>query len=283
MRKPIHSVARKLGRMSWNKYNLFNIVNKDLPNLNNKTLFQQKWLAKKETRAYHGDQVNERQFKSKFFNSKLPTVHEGSQNLPHPTVAVLTYAELERRIDFVIFRSNFCSSIYAARQLCVHGKVKVNGAKLAFPSHKLKDGDVVTVDPHSIQMLKGEKETELDFEFKPFSQPFLFVPEYLEVNYNTCQTVLLRSPISRPGRSEIPSPLPQELHSLAYEYYARTAEHELYPERERPPTPPLLNLGVSQYLQEDATGPHANRAQPIASMERRCYAVIDAKGGHIDY
>lgn len=95
---------------------------------------------------------------------------------------------------------------------------------MAYPSHKLKDGDVISVDPQAIQFLKGEKGQELDFTPKPFSQPFLFVPEYLEVNYNTCQTVFLRSPISRPGRTEIPSPFSPELHSLAYEYYARRSK-----------------------------------------------------------
>ncbi|OBZ88695.1 putative 37S ribosomal protein S4 [Choanephora cucurbitarum] len=222
MRKPIYSLTRKLGRMSWNKYNLYNISQKEMPNMNNKTLFQQKWVAKRETRAYHGDEVTERQFKNKFFDPKLPEVLSSlDPNQAHPPVAVLTFAELERRLDFVVFRSNFCPSVYAARQLCVHGKVLVNGKKMAYPSHKLKDGDVITVDPHAIQFLKGEKGQELDFTPKPYSQPFLFVPEYLEVNYNTCQTVFLRSPVSRPGRSEIPSPFPPDFHSLAYEYYAR--------------------------------------------------------------
>ncbi|KAI8369577.1 uncharacterized protein BYT42DRAFT_584968 [Radiomyces spectabilis] len=221
MRKPIYSLTRKLGRMSWNKYNLYNIATKQFPRLHEKTLYQQKWISKRETRAYHGDEVTEKQFKAKFFESRLPTVNAAASNVPHPPVAVLTYAELERRLDFIVFRSNFCPSIYAARQLCVHGKVKLNGKKMAFPSHKVKDGDVISVDPDAIQMLKGEKGTELEYELRPFSQPFLFVPEYLEVNYNTCQTVFLRSPISRPGRSEIPSPLPPNLHSLAYEYYTR--------------------------------------------------------------
>ncbi|KAI9302084.1 hypothetical protein BJ944DRAFT_167923 [Cunninghamella echinulata] len=197
------------------------MAQKEAPYLESKTLFQQKWLAKRETRAYHGDEITEKQFKTKFFEPKLPTVQADSQSVPHPPVSVLTFAELERRLDFVVFRSNFCSSVYAARQLCVHGKVLVNGKKFTYPSHKLKDGDIITVDPNAIQMLKGEKETEKSFELKPYAQPFLFVPEYLEVNYNTCQTVFLRSPISRPGRSEIPSPYPPELHSLAYEYYAR--------------------------------------------------------------
>lgn len=130
MKKPIYSLTRKLGRMSWNKYNLYNIANKRLVDLSKLTLFQQKWIAKRETRAYHGDEVTERQFKAKFFNSKLPTINSGSTQKPHPPVSVLTFAELERRLDFIVFRSNFASSVYAARQLCVHGKVKVNGKKV---------------------------------------------------------------------------------------------------------------------------------------------------------
>lgn len=93
---------------------------------------------------------------------------------------------------------------------------------MPYPSHRAKDGDVISVDPSAISTLKGEQGSELDFTPKPFSQPFLFVPEYLEVNYNTCSAVFLRSPISRPGRTEIPSPFPPELHALAYEYYARS-------------------------------------------------------------
>lgn len=130
MKKPIYSLTRKLGRMSWNKYNLYNIANKRLVDLSKLTLFQQKWIAKRETRAYHGDEVTERQFKAKFFNSKLPTINSGSTQKPHPPVSVLTFAELERRLDFIVFRSNFAPSVYAARQLCVHGKVKVNGKKV---------------------------------------------------------------------------------------------------------------------------------------------------------
>ena len=61
----------------------------------------------------------------------------------------------------------------------------------------------------------------MEFVPQPFSQPFLFVPDYLEVNYNTCSTCFLRSPLSRPGKTEIPSPFPPQMHALAYEFYAR--------------------------------------------------------------
>ncbi|CAO3689235.1 unnamed protein product [Umbelopsis ramanniana] len=223
--KPAFSLSRKLLRMSWNKYNLYNVASREkAPNLATKTLFQQKWIAKRETRAYHGDEMTEKQFK-RVFNPKLPTVSNmfsTGKDSEHPPVAVLTFAELERRLDFIVFRSNFAPSIAAARQLVIHGKVNLNGKKMPYPSHRAKDGDVISVEPNAISTLKGELGTELDFTPKPFSQPFLFVPEYLEVNYNTCSTVFLRAPISRPGRTEIPSPFPAELHALAYEYYARS-------------------------------------------------------------
>lgn len=132
--KPPHSLARGLIRMSWNKYNLYNLASRNsTPNLANKTLYQQKWASKCDTRSYHGPQLTERQF-LRAFDPRLPTSNtrlgtDRGQGR-HPPVAALTFAELERRLDFIVFRSNFAPSINAARQLCVHGKVTLNGKKV---------------------------------------------------------------------------------------------------------------------------------------------------------
>ncbi|KAL1920118.1 mitochondrial 37S ribosomal protein uS4m [Calcarisporiella thermophila] len=255
VRKPPFSLSRALPRMSWNKYNLYNIAKNraNPPELSNKTLFQQKWLSKRLTRAYHGDELSERQF-TKLFKSKLPTVTgitvEGGANTP---VASLAVAELERRLDFIVFRCHFAPSVYAARQLCTHGKVMVNGKKMSYPSHLVRDGDIITVQPSAISMLarpnqqpgasteevKSESEQNTDanstslksrkdgwdveheFKYKPYSQPFMFIPDYLEVDYKACSAVFLRSPVARPGRTEIPTPFPSEIHALAHEFYAR--------------------------------------------------------------
>jgi len=49
-------------------------------------------------------------------------------------ISSLMFAELERRLDVVVFRCCFASSIHSARQLVVHGKVKLNGLKvIVFP------------------------------------------------------------------------------------------------------------------------------------------------------
>lgn len=43
----------------------------------------------------------------------------------------MVYAPLERRLDTAIFRAMFASSTRQARQLVVHGDVKVNGKKVS--------------------------------------------------------------------------------------------------------------------------------------------------------
>lgn len=125
---PAFSLRRQMLRMSWNKYNLYNMTQRSrVVNNSNKTLYQQKWASKKDTRAYHGDQITERQWQS-MFKTRLPTANTKVGGVePHPPVFSLTYAEMERRLDFIVFRSNFAPSIYAARQLVGHGKVTVNG------------------------------------------------------------------------------------------------------------------------------------------------------------
>lgn len=46
-------------------------------------------------------------------------------------VMQMVYAPLERRLDTAIFRSLFATSIRQARQMVVHGAVKVNGKKVS--------------------------------------------------------------------------------------------------------------------------------------------------------
>jgi len=51
---------------------------------------------------------------------------------------------LERRLDNVVRRSGVVRTIWAARQMVVHGHVRVNGRKVDRPSFRVKIGDVVT-------------------------------------------------------------------------------------------------------------------------------------------
>ena len=125
------SPLKGLLRMSWSRYNLYNLAHKRLPDLSRKSVFQQRWLAKRETRAYHVPNIIQRQFLDRHFKIELPvqklTRKEQEQV---PPIQALTFAELERRLDVVIFRSHFARSIWGARRAVVTGKVLVNGIRV---------------------------------------------------------------------------------------------------------------------------------------------------------
>lgn len=52
---------------------------------------------------------------------------------------------LERRLDNVIFRFGFAASRQQARQLVLHGHVKVNGRRVNIPSFQVRPDDVVEI------------------------------------------------------------------------------------------------------------------------------------------
>ena len=58
--------------------------------------------------------------------------HPDDRQPPVSTIPYLsmTYAPLERRLDTAVFRALFASSARAARQMVIHGWVKVNGKKV---------------------------------------------------------------------------------------------------------------------------------------------------------
>jgi ribosomal protein S4 len=55
----------------------------------------------------------------------------------------------------------------------------------------------------------------------PMMSPWVFVPEYLEVNYNNLSICFLRSPTLKPGRCEVPSPYDELLHQRTFDFYLK--------------------------------------------------------------
>ncbi|KAH8823336.1 nam9 protein [Flagelloscypha sp. PMI_526] len=79
-----------LPRMSWHPNNVFNMHRRFSPphareidwSSTDKTLFQQRWLARKLVRAYHGDHIKEGQFKKWYLPDTLPDVRPNRANWP---------------------------------------------------------------------------------------------------------------------------------------------------------------------------------------------------------
>ena len=138
-----------------------------MPNTSFLTYYQQKWSAKSISRAYHGEQIREKQWQrmfSPYLNSVIPmdhrylAEHDGSelaagrgsgleeelnpQNIKFGRNMIpymnMTYAPIERRLDMAIFRALFASSARQARQFVTHGHVKVNGKKVCLTMRLLQ-------------------------------------------------------------------------------------------------------------------------------------------------
>jgi ribosomal protein S4 len=159
---------------SWTRENLYNLWRRSLGELaketdfkrTQKSLFQQRWIAKRLVRAYHGDFINEKIFKRWYLPSTLPDVRprrgqtedyttqlnkwaklpkavdkdakarrqeiDGEEQEELPPVGSLMFSEVERRIDVVIFRACLAHSVYDARRMVVHGQVLLNGKKVRY-------------------------------------------------------------------------------------------------------------------------------------------------------
>ena len=67
---------------------------------------------------------------------------------------------LERRLDNVVYRVGFGASRPMARQLVLHGHIRVNGKKVNIPSYLVKAGDVITIREKSAESeyFKGLRE-----------------------------------------------------------------------------------------------------------------------------
>ena len=67
---------------------------------------------------------------------------------------------LELRLDNVVYRLGLAKTRRMARQIVVHGHIRVNGEKVDIPSYSVKVGDVITLRQRSaeIDMFKALRE-----------------------------------------------------------------------------------------------------------------------------
>ena len=95
---------------------------------------------------------------------------------------------LESRIDNVVHRSGFASTIYAARQLVAHGHMEVNGKKVTIPSQLISLEDTVSVREKSKTLLaikeamtKANRPTYMETNIEQLSTKIGRLPEAHEI------------------------------------------------------------------------------------------------------
>ena len=151
--------------------------------------------AKQQLKGYYN--MSEKQFR-KFYQEAIRRKGDSSENL---------VGLLERRLDMVVYRSNFAPTIFSARQLVSHKHILVNGKSVNIPSYLVKDGDTIEVKEKSRQMpliletqQKGERE----------------LPAYITVDTSSLKATYAR----QPQYTDIPYPVRMEP-NLVVEFYSR--------------------------------------------------------------
>lgn len=152
--------------------------------------------AKQKLKGYYGS-IGERQF-HRLYKEAIRLRGDTSENL---------IQLLERRLDAVVYRMKFVSTVFAARQIVNHGHVSVNGKRVNIGSYRLKDGDEITLHPRmkeNVNVMTAVQAAERD------------VPEYMEVDRKAMKGRFIRAP----KFSEVPYPVQMEP-NLVVEFYSR--------------------------------------------------------------
>jgi small subunit ribosomal protein S4 len=99
--------------------------------------YKKQLLEKQKLRAQYN--IRERQLRN-YFRKAISKPGKSGDHL---------LRMLETRLDSLVLRSGFASTIYAARQYVSHAHFQINGKRVTSPSHTVKPNDVISVKPRS--------------------------------------------------------------------------------------------------------------------------------------
>ena len=145
------------------------------------TDYGEQLIAKQKMKFYYGN-VSEKQF-HKYYVEAVRRGGDSAENL---------VGLLESRLDNLVYKAKFASTIFAARQFVNHGHITVNGKKVNIPSYMVKTGDVIEVREKSKQLpivisamesAGRDVPSYLEVDNKKLSAKYSFVPKFDDVPY----------------------------------------------------------------------------------------------------
>ena len=145
---------------------------------------------------YYGN-MNERQFRN-VYRKAISKKGNTSENL---------IGLLERRLDTIIYRAKFATTVFSARQLINHGHIRVNSKKVNIPSYLVKEEDAIEV---------RDKSKELTMILGSLVNKEREIPDYIQMDEKNKKAKLIRVP----KFSEVPYPTIMAP-NLVIEYYSR--------------------------------------------------------------
>ena len=136
-------------------------------------------IEKQKVKAYYG--IMEKQLRRYYANAAKAEGKTGE----------VLICMLEMRLDNLVYRMGFASSIRMARQMVSHGHILVNGKRITIPSYSVKVGSTISLKESS------RKNEQFKKCFLEFNKSKLTYIERNEENFSATITL-------NPKRSEIP-------------------------------------------------------------------------------
>ncbi len=145
------------------------------------TDYGEQLMAKQKMKFYYGN-VSEKQF-HKYYVEAIRRSGDAAENF---------IGIIESRLDNLVYKAKFASTIFAARQFVNHGHILVNGKRVNIPSYMVKAGDVIEVREKSkalpiviAAMEAGNRYFPgyLEVDSKKMTAKYSFVPKFEDVPY----------------------------------------------------------------------------------------------------
>ncbi len=160
--------------------------------------------ARRRKKSDYGMQLEEKQKLKAVYGmlseKQLYKYYEEAFRREGPTPAILMH-QLEGRLDVVVYRLKFASTIFAAQQLVAHGHILVDGKKVDIRSYQVKPGQVISVREKSRQMKSVLAAIDL---------PSRAVPDFYQVDADRLSGKML----SYPEIDQIPLPIEIDIHEV---------------------------------------------------------------------
>lgn len=97
--------------------------------------------------------------------------------------------DIEKRLDVILVRLNFCLTIFQARQLISHKKICVNYKMVNIPGFQVSNGDPISIQESFLYFIKSKIRQNLQS-----NRIWRMKSTHLEVNYKTLKAVVLYEP-----------------------------------------------------------------------------------------
>lgn len=121
---------------------------------------------------------------------------------------------LESRIDTILYRTGFVSSIFEARQVISHKKILVNNEVVNIRSYLLKSTDILSIHPNYYKVLK------LNLLKRIYNKSIMFYNvNYYETSYKLLKTLFIPKLLKVDEVSYNFEISDKDINSILYYYY----------------------------------------------------------------